>query len=109
MFGHVCIPKQRDFLLEPSPGARLALETIKSFHVVAYVEDKLTRLSKLTVKRRLAAVRMLFDWLVVGQVVPLNPAAAVRGQKHFVNAVTPRFRMKNPLKRCLQQSTPLML
>jgi hypothetical protein len=27
---------------------------------------------------------MLFDWLVVGQVLPTNPAAAVRGPKHVV-------------------------
>jgi integrase len=27
---------------------------------------------------------MLFDWLVVGQVVPHNPAASVRGPKHVV-------------------------
>jgi site-specific recombinase XerD len=27
---------------------------------------------------------MLFDWLVTGQVVPMNPAAAVRGSKHVV-------------------------
>ncbi len=27
---------------------------------------------------------MLFDWLVTGQVVPMNPAAAVRGPKHVV-------------------------
>ena len=27
---------------------------------------------------------MLFDWLVVGQVVPHNPAAAVHGPKHVV-------------------------
>ena len=25
---------------------------------------------------------MLFDWLVVGQIVPTNPASAVRGPKH---------------------------
>jgi site-specific recombinase XerC len=31
-----------------------------------------------TVKQRLAAVRMLFDWLVVGQVVSVNQAASVR-------------------------------
>jgi hypothetical protein len=24
-------------------------------------------------------VTMLFDWLIVGQIVPTNPAAAVRG------------------------------
>jgi site-specific recombinase XerC len=27
---------------------------------------------------------MLFNWLVTGQVVPTNPAAAVRGPKHVV-------------------------
>ena len=36
------------------------------------------------VKQQLAAVRMLFDWLVIGQIVPMNPAAAVRGPKHVV-------------------------
>jgi site-specific recombinase XerC len=36
------------------------------------------------VKQQLAAVRMLFDWLATGQVVPMNPAAAVRGPKHGV-------------------------
>jgi site-specific recombinase XerC len=34
------------------------------------------------VKQRLAALRMLFDWMVVGQVLPVNPAHAVRGPKH---------------------------
>ena len=28
---------------------------------------------------------MLFDWLVVGQVVPLNPAAVLRGPRHSVS------------------------
>ena len=36
------------------------------------------------VKQHLAAVRMLFDWLVIGQVVPTNPAQSVRGPKHVV-------------------------
>ena len=27
---------------------------------------------------------MLFDWLITGQIVPLNPAAAVRGPKDVV-------------------------
>ncbi len=35
-------------------------------------------------KQQLAAIRHLFDWLVVGQVVPLNPAASVRGPAHSV-------------------------
>ena len=35
-----------------------------------------------TVKQHLAAIRALCDWLVVHQVLPGNPAAAVRGPKH---------------------------
>ena len=31
---------------------------------------------------------MLFDWLVTGQIVPMNPAAAVRGPKHVVKTGT---------------------
>ena len=27
---------------------------------------------------------MLMDWLVIGQVIPFNPAASVRGPKHVV-------------------------
>jgi integrase/recombinase XerD len=43
---------------------------------------KLKQNSKPTVKQRLAALRLLFDWMVVGQVLPVNPAHAVRGPKH---------------------------
>ena len=39
---------------------------------------------KSTVKQRLATIRMLFDWLVTGQVIPVNPAHAVRGPKRVV-------------------------
>ena len=35
-------------------------------------------------KQHLAAIRHLFDWLVTGQVVPVNPAASVRGPAHIV-------------------------
>ncbi len=37
-----------------------------------------------TVKQHLAAIRMLCDWLVVHQVLPTNPAVAVRGPKYVV-------------------------
>jgi site-specific recombinase XerD len=37
-----------------------------------------------TVKQHLAAIRMLFDYLVVGQILAINPAHAVRGPKHSV-------------------------
>jgi integrase/recombinase XerD len=36
------------------------------------------------VKQHLAALRMLFDWLVVGHVMEINPAHGVRGPKHVV-------------------------
>jgi len=54
-------------------------------HVAAYLKvlEKEGR-SAPTIKKHLAALRMLFDWLVVGQVIPLNPAHAVRGPKHSV-------------------------
>ena len=60
------------------------LSAIRTHHVSAYIET-LTRTYKApTVKQHLAAIRMLFDWLIVGQVVEQNPAAAVRGPKHVV-------------------------
>ena len=61
----------------------LSLTGIQSVHVAAWVEE-LGRegRSAPTIKQQLAGVRMLFDWLVVGQVVPHNPAAAVRGPRH---------------------------
>ena len=37
-----------------------------------------------TVKQHLAAIRMLFDWLVVGHVIPVNPALSVRGPKYVL-------------------------
>jgi integrase/recombinase XerD len=36
------------------------------------------------VKQHLAALRMLFDWLVIGHIIDVNPAHAVRGPKYVV-------------------------
>lgn len=66
-------------------GRGLTLAAIRPPHVAAYVEEQLAGgQSRPSVKQALAALRMLFDWLVVGQVVPANPAASVRGPKHVV-------------------------
>jgi site-specific recombinase XerD len=62
----------------------LTLVTLRTHHVAAYVELLGKHYSPPTVKQHLAAVRMLFDWLVVRQVIEMNPAAAVRGPKHVV-------------------------
>jgi integrase/recombinase XerD len=58
------------------------LAQVQPVHVAAFVEAQLRLHSRPTVKQRLAALRMLFDWMVIGQVLPVNPAHAVRGPKH---------------------------
>lgn len=58
--------------------------TIRPHDVATYIEQLQAAVSASSVKQQLAAIRMLFDWLVIGQVVPTNPAAAVRGPKHAV-------------------------
>jgi len=60
------------------------LRDVQPDHVAAYVENLQRRVAAPSVKLQLAGIRMLFDWLVVGQVMPMNPAAAVRGPKHSV-------------------------
>jgi len=55
---------------------------VQPVHVAGYIES--LTLAAPTVKQRLAALRMLFDWLVIGQVLPMNPASAVRGPRHSV-------------------------
>lgn len=60
----------------------ISLTQLRPVHVAAYVEALGRSRSAPTVKQHLAAVRMLFDYLVVGQVVEANPAAAVRGPSH---------------------------
>jgi site-specific recombinase XerD len=61
-----------------------ALDEIEPLHVAAYIEELGKDFEKPTVKQHLAATRMLFDWLVTGQVVATNPAHSVRGPKHVV-------------------------
>ena len=60
------------------------ITAVESVHVAAYVEQLQKARSAPTAKLRLAALRHLFDWLVIGQIVPTNPAASVRGPKHVV-------------------------
>ena len=62
----------------------LTLAAIRPFDVAAWVKELREEHSTPGVKQQLAAVRMLFDWLITGQVVPTNPAASVRGPKYVV-------------------------
>ncbi|MGB7291572.1 MAG: tyrosine-type recombinase/integrase [Thermodesulfobacteriota bacterium] len=64
-------------------GARgIKFEQIGPLVVAAYIEQHTA--STPTVKQHLAAIRMLFDWLVVGHVIPVNPALSVRGPKYVL-------------------------
>jgi integrase/recombinase XerD len=63
---------------------KLTLDQVQPLHVAAYIEELGRFRSKPSVKQHLAAIRMLFDWLVTGQIIPLNPAHAVRGPRHSV-------------------------
>jgi integrase/recombinase XerD len=71
------------------------LADIEPIHVAAYIETlqvsapgkpaaKQQDAAKPTVKQHLAAIRKLFDWLIIGQVLAANPAHAVRGPTHVV-------------------------
>src|SRR6201997_3615047 len=60
------------------------LSQVQPFHVAAFIKDLQDELSPPTVKQHLAALRMLFDWLVTGHVLDVNPAHAVRGPKYVV-------------------------
>jgi site-specific recombinase XerD len=61
-----------------------ALESIHSLHVATFIRELEASMAPPTVKQNLAAIRMLFDWLVSGGILPYNPAHAVRGPKHVV-------------------------
>jgi integrase/recombinase XerD len=60
----------------------LELTTVRPFHVAAWIENFPG--SKPTIKQKLAAVRMLYDFLVVRQITRSNPAHSVRGPKYVV-------------------------
>jgi integrase/recombinase XerD len=61
------------------------LRQVQPVHVAAYVEELGRASAAPTVKQHLACLRMLFDWLVTGQVLPSNPAHSVRGPRHSVS------------------------
>ena len=60
------------------------LAAVQPLHVATWIEMQTRELAAPSVKQRRAAVRHLFDWLVTGQVVAVNPAASVRGPSYVV-------------------------
>ena len=63
-------------------GRGLRLETITPVAVAAYLEGHPGSIP--TRKQHLAAIHHMFDYLVTGNVLELNPAHSVRGPKHVV-------------------------
>jgi site-specific recombinase XerC len=74
----------REFLAWCESAGVASIADLKPLHVAAYIEQLGRERSAPTVKQRLAAIRHLFDWLVTGQVMPVNPASSVRGPSHSV-------------------------
>jgi Site-specific recombinase XerD len=60
------------------------LAAVQAFHVAAFVKDLQGQFTPPTVKQHLAAIRMLFNWLVTGHIMETNPAHAVRAPKYVV-------------------------
>ena len=72
-------------------ASSLDLTTIRPIHVASYIEmfgkarqEDGSPFSPPTIKRHLAAIKMVFDYLVTGQVVPTNPVSSVRGPKYVI-------------------------
>jgi site-specific recombinase XerD len=63
-----------------------SIAAVQPMHVATWIEASTRELAAPSVKQRLAALRHLFDWLVNGQVVPVNPAHTVRGPRHVVTS-----------------------
>jgi len=71
-----------DFLTWCDDHGVPSITAVQPLHVATWIEMQTRELSAPTVKQHLAAIRHLFDWLVTGQVIPVNPAASVRGPAH---------------------------
>src|SRR5271166_4205533 len=61
-----------------------SIAAVQPLHVAAWIELQTRQVAAPSVKQQLAAIRHLFDWLVTGQVIAVNPAASVRGPSHVV-------------------------
>jgi site-specific recombinase XerC len=61
-----------------------SIAAVQPVHVATWIETGTRELAAPSVKQRLAAIRHLFEWLVTGQVVPVNPAGSVRGPRIII-------------------------
>lgn len=73
-----------EFLGWCSLSGVVTLGAVQTFHVETWIERLSRRCGAPMLRKRLAGVRHLFDWLKTRGVVPSNPAATVRGLLHGV-------------------------
>jgi len=71
-----------DFLAWCEAHGVPSITAVQPLHVATWIELQTRGRAAPSVKQQLAAIRHLFDWLVMGQVIPANPAASVRGPSH---------------------------
>ena len=71
----------REFLAWCEGVGVASIVDVRPLHVAAYIEQFGKERSAPTVKQRLAAIRHLFDWLVTGQVMPVNPPHRFAGRR----------------------------
>mgnify|MGYP002778230212 FL=1 len=82
------------------------LRDTQPLHIAAHIEQLTASHAMPTVKLRLAAIRTLFDWLVTGQILPVNPAASVRGPRHVVTRGTTPVLTADETRRLLDSIPP---
>ena len=63
-----------------------SIAAVQPLHVAAWIEQQTREHAAPTVTARLTVLRHLFDWLVTGQVVQVNPAGLVHGPPYVVKA-----------------------
>lgn len=78
------------------------LARVEPMLVAAFIEEQTRRKSAPSVKQQLAALRKLFDWLVIGQILPGNPATSVRGPTHHVSVGKTPVMEKEEARRLLE-------
>src|SRR5262249_18794603 len=80
---HLCARRSGILRLACGEGRR-ATRGDRERALATYIEELQRARSAPTAKLRLAALRRLFDWMVIGQIMATNPAATVRGPRHVV-------------------------
>jgi integrase/recombinase XerD len=60
----------------------LELTKLNPVVIAGYIEELQQELGVTSVKQHLSAIRMLFDYLVTGHIVPFNPAQAVQAPRY---------------------------